>query len=101
VAVKTAGARICDSSEHFWETGEFTLTVTNADGLTLFSLMFVGTEAAAIGLVTTRGKATGEAAACALQSQADGERHGDAVAKVGSGGNHRDVHFEIVQAPLP
>lgn len=47
-AVKTAGALIGDSSEFFWDTREFNMTVTNAQGLTLFSLTFFGTEAAAI-----------------------------------------------------
>lgn len=48
-AVKTAAALICESSRTFWDTKDFGMTVSNASGLTLFSLMFIGVEAAAIG----------------------------------------------------
>ena len=48
-AVKTSAALICDSAKRFWDRRDFSMTVSNANGLTLFSLMFIGMDAAAIG----------------------------------------------------
>lgn len=46
-AVRYAGQLICDQAEDFWDAREFTLTVSDESGLTLFSLVLVGTEAPA------------------------------------------------------
>ena len=46
-AVKYAGERICDEADHFWDAGEFTLTVSDDQGLTIVVLMMTGVEAAA------------------------------------------------------
>ena len=48
-AVRLAGRVICEDAEKFWDKGEWSMTVTNGDGLTLFTLTFYGTEAAAAG----------------------------------------------------
>jgi len=48
-AVKLAGQAICDHADKFWDTGDWKMTVTNQEGLTLFSLTFFGTEAASVG----------------------------------------------------
>jgi len=53
-AVKLAGSVICESGREFWENREFNMTVSDTEGLTLFSLLFIGTEAAAIGLSGAR-----------------------------------------------
>jgi hypothetical protein len=47
-AVKAAGEILCEESSAFWASKEWGMTVTNADGVTLFSLSFIGTEAPAI-----------------------------------------------------
>jgi uncharacterized protein DUF6894 len=47
-AVRFAGRLICDGAEHFWDTNDFEMTVTNEAGLILFTMRFVGTEAPAI-----------------------------------------------------
>jgi D-lyxose ketol-isomerase len=47
-AVKLAGKCIFDQASTFWHVGDFTLTVTNERGLTLFTLRLYGTEAPAI-----------------------------------------------------
>jgi hypothetical protein len=47
-AVTFAGRTICDIAGEFWDAGDFSLTVTNDDGLILFTLRCVGTEAPAI-----------------------------------------------------
>jgi hypothetical protein len=47
-AVKLAGKVICEHADKFWDTGEWTMTVANDAGLTLFSLTFFGTDAAAL-----------------------------------------------------
>ena len=46
-AVKLAGHAICDEAGTFWDKREWNMTVTDSDGLALFSLTFFGTEAAA------------------------------------------------------
>jgi hypothetical protein len=48
-AVKLAGQMICDSAGEFWGKEEWRMTVSDASGLTLFSLHFVGIEAPAAG----------------------------------------------------
>ena len=47
-AVCYAGRLLCDSGEHFWDKGDFDLTVTDEKGLILFTMRVVGTEAPAI-----------------------------------------------------
>jgi len=47
-AVRFAGQLICDSAAEFWDSGDFHMSVTNSDGLVLFTLQFVGTDAPAI-----------------------------------------------------
>jgi hypothetical protein len=47
-AVKYAGQLLTDVAEHFWDTADFDLTVTNAKGLILFSMRVVGIEAPAV-----------------------------------------------------
>ena len=44
-ATKLAGQIICDKARTFWDTGDWILTVTDADHLTQFQLQFVGTDA--------------------------------------------------------
>ena len=48
-AVKLAGKVICEDADGFWDTGDWGMTVTDEDGLTLFSLTLFGTEAASVG----------------------------------------------------
>ena len=43
-AVRYAGNLICNEAERFWDTGEFSLTVTDCRNLTLFALTLIGTE---------------------------------------------------------
>ena len=47
-AVKFAGRSICDDAGRFWDSGEWKLTATDASGMTLFSLTFIGTDAPAV-----------------------------------------------------
>ena len=47
-AVKYAGQLLCDTGEHFWDEGDFELTVTDDTGLVLFAMRMVGIEAPAI-----------------------------------------------------
>lgn len=47
-AVKFAGQVLSDTGEHFWDTGDFELTVTDNTGLVLFAMRVVGIEAPAI-----------------------------------------------------
>jgi D-lyxose ketol-isomerase len=47
-AVRFAGQMICDFASEFWDVGDLALTVTDANGLILFTMRFVGTEAPAI-----------------------------------------------------
>ena len=46
-AVKLAGQSICDAAADFWDKEDWKLTATDENGLTLFSLHFVGIEAPA------------------------------------------------------
>ena len=47
-AVAYAGRLLCDVAEEFWDDADFELTVTNENGLILFTMRVVGTEAPAI-----------------------------------------------------
>lgn len=47
-AVIYAGQLLADTAEHFWDMGDFELTVTDDKGLILFTMRVVGTEAPAI-----------------------------------------------------
>ena len=47
-AVRYAGQIICDRANQFWDTADFKMSVTDDEGLVLFTLQFVGTEAPAI-----------------------------------------------------
>ena len=47
-AVVYAGQLLRDVGEHFWDTADFELTVTNDKGLILFSMRVVGIEAPAV-----------------------------------------------------
>jgi hypothetical protein len=47
-AVKLAGRIICDASDTFWNNAEWSMTVTDEKGLTLFQLQIVGTDAPSI-----------------------------------------------------
>jgi hypothetical protein len=49
MAVKLAGAMLQDDAEEFWNGEQWQLDVTDATGLTLFSLTFIGTDAPSIG----------------------------------------------------
>lgn len=44
-AVAYAGRLLADSAQHFWDTGDFELTVTNERGVILFMMRVVGFEA--------------------------------------------------------
>lgn len=47
-AVRFAGQLMCDSADHFWDTADFEMTVTDEKGLILFAMRLIGTEAPAI-----------------------------------------------------
>jgi hypothetical protein len=47
-AVKLAGRIICDEAAKFWDYAEWSLTVTDAAGLSLCTIQIIGTEAPAI-----------------------------------------------------
>ena len=44
-AVKLAGRLICDAAATFWDQDDWSLSVSDQSGMTLFSLYFVGVEA--------------------------------------------------------
>lgn len=44
-AVKMAGRMICEAAGEFWDSAEWTMTVADTQGMTLFTLQIVGTEA--------------------------------------------------------
>ncbi len=46
-AIKTFSGMICDQAKTFWDDAEWTMTVTDEHGLTLFQLHIVGMESAA------------------------------------------------------
>ena len=47
-AVAYAARLLADTVEHFWDTGDFELTATDDNGLILFTMRVVGTEAPAV-----------------------------------------------------
>lgn len=47
-AVTRAGRLICDAGGKYWKRQELCMSVADGDGLTLFSLHFFGTDAAAV-----------------------------------------------------
>ena len=47
-AVRYAGRLICDHAGNFWNSGDWSMTVTDENGLALFVLQLVGTESPAI-----------------------------------------------------
>ena len=47
-ATKMAGRIICDDADTFWDRAEWSLTVADKNGLTLFQLQFIGIEAPTI-----------------------------------------------------
>jgi hypothetical protein len=47
-AVKLAGRIICGAAAKFWDRAQWSMTVTDGGGLTLFTLDLMGTEAPAI-----------------------------------------------------
>lgn len=47
-AVRYVGRLLCGRASEFWDTGDFTMTVADEQGLTLFSLQFSAVEAPAI-----------------------------------------------------
>ncbi|HEX8641699.1 MAG TPA: hypothetical protein VF704_11180 [Allosphingosinicella sp.] len=47
-AIRMAGRIICDAAASFWDRAEWSMTVTDANGLTLLHLGIVGTEAPAV-----------------------------------------------------
>ncbi|MFP5330466.1 MAG: DUF6894 family protein [Alphaproteobacteria bacterium] len=47
-AVRLAGERLCDIADTFWDSAEFRMTVADENGLTLFSLQVIATEAPSI-----------------------------------------------------
>ena len=47
-AVVYAGEMLRDVAEHFWDTADFELTVTDDKGLILFTMRVLGTEAPAV-----------------------------------------------------
>ena len=47
-AVAYAGHLLADSAEQFWDTADFELLVTDENGLILFTMRVVGTEAPAV-----------------------------------------------------
>jgi hypothetical protein len=53
-AVVYAGQLLKDTGEHFWDTGDFELTVTDDKGLVLFAMRVVGIEAPAIRSANTQ-----------------------------------------------
>lgn len=52
-AVRCAGLLICDHAGEFWNSGDWTMTVTNEKGLSLFSLQLVGTDSPSIRALAT------------------------------------------------
>jgi hypothetical protein len=47
-AVKLAGQIICNQAHEFWDKAEWTMTVTDENGLTQFQLQIVGTESPSV-----------------------------------------------------
>jgi len=47
-AIRMAGRIICEEAAEFWDSAEWTMTVTDDRGLTQFQLQIIGTEAPSI-----------------------------------------------------
>jgi hypothetical protein len=47
-ALRYAGRLICDGADGFWDSGDWSMTVSDETGLTLFTLHLSGIEAPAI-----------------------------------------------------
>lgn len=47
-AVRYAGRLMCDSADSFWDARDFQMIVSNDEGLALFSLHMIGTDAPSI-----------------------------------------------------
>lgn len=47
-AVKMAGRIVCDASDTFWDSAEWSMTVADERGLTLFQLLVIGTDAPSV-----------------------------------------------------
>ncbi|MEO5773543.1 MAG: hypothetical protein ABIQ32_05430 [Sphingomicrobium sp.] len=47
-AIRMFGAVVCDDADRFWDEADWSMTVTDDRGLTLFQLHLIGTDAAAI-----------------------------------------------------
>jgi hypothetical protein len=47
-ALKLAAGTICERASEFWDKAEWTMTVTDEHGLTLFQIQIIGTDAPAI-----------------------------------------------------
>ena len=47
-AIKKAGETVCDEADRFWDRAEWTMTVADPTGLTLFQILIVGVEAPAM-----------------------------------------------------
>ncbi|RYG86964.1 MAG: hypothetical protein EON59_08695 [Alphaproteobacteria bacterium] len=45
-AVKMAAAMVCDAASRFWDTHDFSMSVTDEVGETLFRMAFIGSEGA-------------------------------------------------------
>jgi len=56
-ALDFAARHICDHANAFWEREEWSLTVTNENGLTLLQLQVVGTQSSAMPPRVARHKA--------------------------------------------
>lgn len=54
-AIKFAGSLICDAHDSFWALDDWRMTVTDADGLTLFCLILTSIEAASVASVARVG----------------------------------------------
>lgn len=53
-AVRYCGSLLCAAAERFWDSGELEMTVTDDDGLVLFSLTLLSVDAPAIQPSTAR-----------------------------------------------
>jgi D-lyxose ketol-isomerase len=47
-AVHYMGRHLCDAGEKFWDSADFKLTATDENGLILFTINIIGTEAPAV-----------------------------------------------------
>ena len=47
-AIKMFGSIVCEEADSFWDRAEWTMTVTDDRGLTLFQIHIVGLDSAAL-----------------------------------------------------